>query len=53
MRKKTGIRYCKTRLQLRKCVVMAAKEIPTYFYHNVYNRLMKVMYLAYQKEDLI
>ena len=39
-------------MQLRKGVVVAAKEIPKEFYHNTYRRLLKVLYLAYLKEDL-
>lgn len=52
LRKRTALQYYKTRMQLRKGVVVAAKEIPMHFYHNTYRRLLKVLYLAYLKEDL-
>ena len=52
LRKQVAKGYYKTLLQLRKGIVNAVKRIRPSFYANTYRRLLKVVYKAYQREDL-
>ena len=44
--------YFSTPLQLRKGIILGAKQIPPSFYGNTYRRLLRVCYEAFHLQDL-